>query len=66
MKGMRMAGEVTGNTRVKVTNLQILKVVKEHNLVVLKGAVPGFKGSFIIVESKMELNVLNTSGAETQ
>lgn len=48
-KGMRMAGR-TGGERVKMTNLQVLKINKEHNLLVIKGAVPGPKGSFVIIE----------------
>lgn len=48
-KGMRMGGQ-TGNVRVKAVNLQILKVFPEQNLLVVKGSVPGAKGSFVIVE----------------
>ncbi|MBI1305420.1 MAG: 50S ribosomal protein L3 [Bacteroidetes bacterium] len=48
-KGMRMAGR-TGNNRVKTINLQIMKVMPEDNLLVLKGAVPGHKGCYVIVE----------------
>jgi large subunit ribosomal protein L3 len=48
-KGMRMAGQ-TGNVRVKVQNLEVLKVYPEQNLLVVKGSVPGAKGSFVIVD----------------
>ena len=48
-KGMRMAGQM-GNKRVKVTNLQVMKVFPEKNLLVLKGAIPGPKNSYVIVE----------------
>jgi large subunit ribosomal protein L3 len=48
-KGMRMAGR-TGGTRVKKTNLEILKVLKDQNLLVVKGSVPGHKGSFLLIE----------------
>lgn len=48
-KGMRMAGR-TGGDRVKITNLEVVKIMKEDNLIVLKGAVPGHKGSFVILE----------------
>ena len=48
-KGMRMAGR-TGGSRVKKTNLEVLKVIKDQNLLVLKGAIPGAKGSFVLVE----------------
>ncbi len=48
-KGMRMAGQ-TGNARVTVQNLQVLKVIPEHNLLLIKGSVPGCKGSIVIIE----------------
>ena len=48
-KGMRMAGQ-TGNQRVTVQNLQVLKVIAEHNLMMIKGSVPGSKGSIVIIE----------------
>ena len=48
-KGMRMAGQ-TGNVRVKVQNLEILKAYPEQNLLVVKGSIPGAKGSFVIVD----------------
>ena len=48
-KGMKMAGR-TGGDRVKVQNLQVLKVDAEKNLLVVNGAVPGAKNSLVIVE----------------
>lgn len=48
-KGMRMGGQM-GDERVKVQNLQVLAIDTEKNLLVLSGAVPGSKGSYIIVE----------------
>lgn len=48
-KGMRMAGR-TGGVRVKKTNLEILKVYAEKNLLVVKGSVPGHKGSIVLIE----------------
>ncbi|MEE3036950.1 MAG: 50S ribosomal protein L3 [Bacteroidota bacterium] len=48
-KGMRMAGQM-GNARVKETNLMVMKVFPEKNLLVVKGAVPGPKNSYVIVE----------------
>lgn len=47
--GMRMAGR-TGFARVKVQNIQIVKIFADKNLIVVKGAVPGHKGSYIILE----------------
>ena len=40
-----------GNERVKVFNLEIIKIVPEHNLLVIKGSVPGAKGSYLILEA---------------
>jgi large subunit ribosomal protein L3 len=48
-KGMRMAGR-DGNKSVKVENLQVLKVIKENNLLLVKGSLPGSKGSYVIIE----------------
>lgn len=48
-KGMRMAGR-TGGDRVKKTNLEILKVMKDQNLLVVKGSIPGSKGSIVFIE----------------
>jgi len=48
-KGLRMAGRM-GNNRVKVINLQIAKIIHEKNLIIVKGAVPGYKGSYLILE----------------
>ena len=48
-KGMRMAGR-TGGDRVTVANLEVLKVIPENNLLLVKGSVPGTKGSYVIIE----------------
>jgi len=48
-KGMRMAGR-TGGNRVMVESLKVLKVIPENNLIIVKGSVPGAKGSYVIVE----------------
>ncbi len=48
-KGMRMAGQM-GNARVKLMNLQVIKIVPEKNLIVVKGSIPGANGSYVIVE----------------
>lgn len=48
--GMRMAGHM-GNERVKVANLAIIKIIPENNLIVVKGSVPGAKGSYLILEA---------------
>jgi large subunit ribosomal protein L3 len=48
-KGMRMAGRMGGN-RVTTQNLQIIKVLAEKNLLVVKGSIPGARGSYVIIE----------------
>ena len=48
-KGMKMAGR-TGGKKVKVLNLKVIKVIPENNILILKGSVPGPKGSYIIIE----------------
>jgi large subunit ribosomal protein L3 len=39
-----------GAERIKIQNLEVVKVIPEQNLLVIKGAVPGFIGSYVIVE----------------
>ena len=48
-KGMRMAGRMGGN-RVKMINLEVLKVVEDKNLLIVKGSIAGPNGSYVIVE----------------
>ena len=47
-KGMRMAGRDGGKT-ITVQNLQVLKVIPENNLLIVKGSVPGAKDSYLII-----------------
>jgi len=47
-KGMRMAGQMGGD-RVTTQNLQVLKVIPEHNLLLVKGSVAGCNGSTVII-----------------
>lgn len=47
--GQRMGGQM-GNDRVKVQNLQVMRVIEENNLLLVKGSIPGSKGSYIIIE----------------
>lgn len=48
-KGMKMAGR-TGGRRVKVLNLQVMKIVPEKNLILLSGSIPGSKNSYVVLE----------------
>ena len=47
-KGMRMAGQM-GNRQVTVQNLQVIKIIPEHNIIMIKGSIPGSKGSIISI-----------------
>ena len=49
VKGMRMAGRMGGDT-VTIQNLQVVKIIAEHNLIMLKGSIPGTKGSIVLIE----------------
>src|SRR3954471_14071080 len=49
MKGMRMGGRMGGN-RKKVQNLVVVKIMSEKNLLLIKGSVPGAKGSYVLIE----------------
>lgn len=49
VKGMRMAGR-TGGDRVTVKNLVVVKIFDDKNLLLIKGAIPGHKGSFVVIE----------------
>lgn len=48
-KGKRLAGRM-GNDRVKLTNLQVVKILPEQNLIVVSGSVPGAKNSTVILQ----------------
>ena len=48
-KGKRLPGQ-TGGDQVKVLNLRVLKVIPESNLILVKGSIPGAKGSYLVIE----------------
>ena len=50
LPGMRMAGHM-GNVRVKVFNLKVVKILPENNIIVVKGSVPGARGSYVLLEA---------------
>lgn len=49
-KGMRMAGQ-TGNVKSTILNLEVIKIYPEKNLIVVKGSVPGAKGSYVLINN---------------
>ena len=48
-RGKRLAGRMGGD-KVKIQNLKVIKIIPENNLLIVKGSVPGAKGSYVIVE----------------
>ncbi len=48
-RGKRMAGHM-GNERVKILNLEVIKIIPENNILVVKGSVPGARGSYVFME----------------
>lgn len=55
-KGMRMAGQM-GNARVTVKNIEIVDIKKDQNLMLVKGAVPGANGSYLVISSELPVAV---------
>lgn len=49
-KGKRLGGRM-GNDRVKITGLKVVKIMAEHNLLVVSGSVPGAIGSFVLIQN---------------
>ena len=49
LKGVRMGGRMGGN-RKKVQNLQVVKVMADKNVILVKGSIPGAKGSYVLIE----------------
>jgi len=48
-KGKRLAGRM-GNERVKTTNLKVVKIIADQNLIVISGSLPGAKNSTVILQ----------------
>ncbi len=53
VKGMKAAGQM-GNARVRIQNLKVVKVDAEHNLLVVKGSVPGIEGGYLFVRTSLK------------
>ena len=49
LKGLRMAGRM-GNERRTIQNLQVIKVMPEKNIILIKGSVPGYKNSYVLIK----------------
>ncbi|MGC8767192.1 MAG: 50S ribosomal protein L3 [Brevinematia bacterium] len=56
-KGKRMAGRM-GNEKVTVQNLEVVDIDKEKNIILVKGAVPGYNGSFVVVREAIRKSLL--------
>ncbi|HHT9110720.1 MAG TPA: 50S ribosomal protein L3 [Candidatus Brocadiaceae bacterium] len=50
-KGKKMSGRL-GNERVTIKNIDVVKIDKERNLLFLRGAVPGFRGSYLVLNKR--------------
>jgi large subunit ribosomal protein L3 len=64
-KGMKMAGRM-GSERVTVRNLEVVKVDLEQNLVMVKGAVPGARNGYVLIQRTTELKSLPTHSEEVE
>lgn len=53
IKGKKLPGQM-GNEKITVQNLQVVDVVPEKNLLVVRGAVPGAKGGVIVVKHSVK------------
>jgi large subunit ribosomal protein L3 len=51
VKGIKMAGHM-GNEQIKIRNLKVVRIFPERNILLIKGAIPGHNGSFVIIEKK--------------
>lgn len=51
IKGKKMPGR-TGGDNVKIQNLEVLKMLEDKNILIIKGAIPGHKGSYVIIEKQ--------------
>ncbi len=58
IKGRRMAGHM-GNENVTIQNLQIFKILKDENIIMIKGSVPGPSNSYIIIKKAVKKKVKN-------
>ncbi len=54
LKGMRMPGRM-GNAQVTTSNLKIVQVDKDNNILYISGAVPGARNSVVLIEGEGEL-----------
>jgi len=53
LKGRRMAGHM-GNEKKTIQNLQIVKILKDENIIMIKGAVPGPSNSYIVIKKSVK------------
>ncbi|MCD4705586.1 50S ribosomal protein L3, partial [bacterium] len=62
-KGTKMGGQM-GNSKTTVTNLEIVEIDKENNLIKVKGAVPGHRNTLIAIKADGEMKVVESEKAE--
>ena len=63
-KGKKMAGRL-GNKKITIQNLLVLKIDKENNLLIIKGAIPGHKGALITVNNSKKKNFVKANISKT-
>jgi len=63
VKGMRAGGRMGGD-RVTVRNLKVVKVDVENNLLVLRGAIPGAPGSYVVIRKGITIKRIATPQVE--
>jgi len=61
LRGRRMGGQM-GNTRITVGNLEIIDVIPEENILLIKGAVPGARNGLLLITAPGELKIKQTAG----
>jgi large subunit ribosomal protein L3 len=64
-KGMKMGGQ-TGNKRIHTKGLTVVKLIEEDNLILIRGSVPGAKGSYVIIESSAPVAVPTPANAPVE
>jgi large subunit ribosomal protein L3 len=56
LKGRRMAGHM-GNEKVTIQNLQIVKIMKDENIIMIKGAIPGPSNGYVFIKRAVKKRV---------
>jgi large subunit ribosomal protein L3 len=63
MKGTKLPGQMGGKRR-KIRNLEIVEIDGENNLLVVKGAIPGSRGSYVTISRALKGTLEKTESDE--